>query len=122
MPGAPLDASDDLPKHRVCQVAVGELQGEVPGMPNEASAGLEQPLLKTREGPALNGDGQDEPTRQVAEVVGDDPELQADLVGPEAVAGEAVQWVASLPSLIHCAAVPRCCRSGRRPGWSRSGW
>src|SRR5262249_36743479 len=50
MPGAPLDASDDLPKHRACQVAFGELQGEVPGMPNEASAGLEQSLLKTREG------------------------------------------------------------------------
>ena len=85
MPSAPLDARDDRPKHRACQVAFGELQGEVPGMPNEAFADLEQPPLKTGEGPALNGDGQDEPTQQVAEVVGDDPELQADLVGPEAV-------------------------------------
>src|SRR5262249_4758791 len=91
MAGAPRDARDDLPKHRACQVSFGELQGEVPGMPNEASAGLEQPLLKTREGAALNGDGEEEPTQQVAEIVGDAPELQADLVGPEAVAGEAVE-------------------------------
>src|SRR5262247_1755087 len=62
MPGAPLDARDDRPKHRACQVAFGELQREVPGMPNEASADLEQPPLKTGEGPALKGDGQDEPT------------------------------------------------------------
>ena len=41
---------------------------------------FEQPLLETREGPALDGDGQDEPTQQIAEVVGDDPEQQADLI------------------------------------------
>jgi hypothetical protein len=57
-------------------------------MPDEAPAGLEQPPLETREGPALDGDGQDEPTQQSAEVVGDDPEQQADLVGPEPVTGE----------------------------------
>ena len=57
-------------------------------MPNEVPAGLEQPLLETREGPALNGGGQDEPTEQIAEVLGDDPEQEADLVGPEPVTGE----------------------------------
>src|SRR5262245_3007903 len=38
-----LDAGDDLPKQRTCQVTFGELQGEVPGMPDEAAAGLEEP-------------------------------------------------------------------------------
>jgi hypothetical protein len=52
-----LDATEDLPKERRRQVALGQLQDEVSGVPNEASAGLEQPLLETREGPALNGDG-----------------------------------------------------------------
>ena len=43
-------------------------------MSDEASTSLEQALLETREGPALDGDGQDEPTQQIADVVGDDPE------------------------------------------------
>ena len=65
---------------RICRktlpvkVTFGQLEEEVPSVPNEAPAGLEQPLLETREGPALNGDGQDLPTQQIAEVVGDDPE------------------------------------------------
>jgi len=42
-----LDARDDLPKERRCQVALGQMQDEVSGVPNEASAGLEQPLLET---------------------------------------------------------------------------
>ena len=40
-------------------------------------------------GPALDGEGQDQPAQEIAEVVGDDPEEQPDLVGPEAVAREA---------------------------------
>jgi len=39
--------------------------------------------------PALDGDGQNQPTQQIAEVVGDHPEEQPDLVGSEAVAREA---------------------------------
>ena len=53
-------------------------------MPDEPAAGLEQPLLEAGQGPALDGDRQDEPAQQIAQVVGDDPEQQADLVGPEA--------------------------------------
>ena len=64
----PLDAPENLPKEAARQVAVGKLQGEVPGMPDEASTRLEQPLLEAREGPALDGDGQDEPTHQMAEL------------------------------------------------------
>ena len=58
-------------------------------MPDEAAARLEQPLLETREGPAVDGDGQDQPAQQIAEVVGDHPEQEAEFVGPEPVTGEA---------------------------------
>src|ERR1700730_2181093 len=88
MPRQPLDAPENLPKETPRQVAFGELQSEVPSMPNEAPARLEQPLLETREGPALDGDRQDQPAQQIAQVVGDHPEQEADLVGPEPVTGE----------------------------------
>jgi hypothetical protein len=83
-----LDARDDLPKQRPSQVTFGELQSEVPGMPDEAAARLEEPLLETRQGPALDGNRQDKPSQQIAELVGDHPEEQPDLVGSEPVAGE----------------------------------
>src|SRR5438874_7745517 len=83
-----LDARVDLPKEEPCQVAFGKVQGEGPSMPDEASARLEEPLLETGEGPVLDGNGQNEPAQQIAEVVGDDPEQQADLIGPESVTGE----------------------------------
>ena len=69
-------------------MALGELQDEVPGMPDQATTGLEQPLLEARQGPALDGERQGKPTQEVAEVVGDDPEEESDLVGPEPMAGE----------------------------------
>jgi len=58
-------------------------------MSDEASAGFEEPLLQARQRPALDGDRQDQPTQEIAEVVGDNPEEQADLIGPEPVTGEA---------------------------------
>src|SRR2546422_7895451 len=70
-------------------MAFGQLQDEVPGMSDEASAGLEQSLLQARQRPALDGDRQDQPTQEIAEVVGDHPKQQADLIGPEPVTGEA---------------------------------
>jgi hypothetical protein len=89
VPCESLDAPDNLPKKSRRQVALRQLQDEVPRMSDEAPAGLEQPLLQTRQRPALDGEGQGQPAKQIAEVVGDDPEQQADLVGSEAVAGEA---------------------------------
>ena len=69
------------------------------------------PVLKSRcwrlVRPALDGERQDQPAQVIAEVVGDDPEEQPHLVGPEPGAGEPGPVVASLPSLIHCSAVPR---------------
>jgi hypothetical protein len=61
VPSEPLDALENLPKEAPCQVAFGELQGEVQGMADEARAGLEAPLLEARQGPALDGDGQNQP-------------------------------------------------------------
>jgi hypothetical protein len=85
VPPQPLDALENLPKERPGQVAFGKLEGEVPRVPDQSSAGLEQALLEARERPILDGDRQDEPAEEVAEVVGDDAEEQPDLVGPEAV-------------------------------------
>ena len=70
MPGEPLDAPDDLPKEGPGQVTLGKLEHEVPRMPDQAPAGLEEPLLEARQGPSLDGDGQNQPTQQIAEVVG----------------------------------------------------
>ncbi len=84
--GEPEGLCDPLPPS-VIQVALGQLEHEVPRMPDQPPAGLEEPLLETRQGPALDGDRQNEPAQQIAEVIGNDP--------------------ASLPSLIHCSAVPR---------------
>jgi hypothetical protein len=50
MPRESLDAPDDLPKERRSQVALGQLQDEVPSMPDEAPAGLEEPLPETFSG------------------------------------------------------------------------
>jgi len=88
VPRESFDASENLSKEALRQVAFGQLQDEVPGMSDETPAGLEEPLLETRQRPALNRQGDSDPTREVAEVVGDDPEQQSDLGGPEPMAGE----------------------------------
>jgi len=41
MPRQSLDAPEDLPKEVPCQVALGKLEDEVPGMPDETPAGFE---------------------------------------------------------------------------------
>jgi len=85
VPRQPLDARHDLPEQNPCQAAFGKLQDEVSGMPNEAATGLEEPLPETRQRPAL--DGQRQGVVADREVVGDDPEQQAGLIGPEPVTG-----------------------------------
>src|SRR5262245_51611258 len=72
MPRESLDAPENLPEEAPGQVALGQLEDEVSGVPNEAPAGLEQPLLETRQRPALDSERQNEPAQEVAEVVGDD--------------------------------------------------
>jgi hypothetical protein len=76
-------------------------------MPDEASARLEEPLLEARQRPALDGNRQDQPAQQIAEVVGDDPEQQADLVRAEAVARETRSMGSFLALFDPCSAVPR---------------
>src|SRR5262249_15386485 len=68
MPREPLDTRHGLLEQGPCQVAFGELQGEVPGMSDEAPARLEQPLLQTRLRPALDGERQGEPPHEIAEI------------------------------------------------------
>jgi len=76
MPSESLDAPENLPKEAPRQVALGQLEHEIPRMPDQPPAGLEQALLQARQRPALDGDRQNEPTQQIAEVVGDHPEEQ----------------------------------------------
>ena len=66
MPRESLDAPEDLPKEGPRQVAFGQLQDEVPRMPDPAT-GLEEALLEARQGPALDGEGQDKPAHEIAE-------------------------------------------------------
>ncbi len=70
-------------------MAFSKLEDEVSSMPDQAPTGLEHPLLQARQGPALDGTGQDQPAQEIAQIVGDDPQEQTDLIGPEPVAGEA---------------------------------
>jgi hypothetical protein len=64
MPCQSLDAREDVPKERPRQVAFGELSREIPGMPNQPSAGLlEESLLQAREGPVLDAAGENEPAQ-----------------------------------------------------------
>jgi len=49
MPRESLDTPKDLPKQAPRQVALGQLEDEAPRMSNEAPAGLEEPLLETRQ-------------------------------------------------------------------------
>lgn len=57
-------------------------------MPAQATTSLEQPLVQARPRTILNGKGGSEPTWKGSEPVGDHPEKQAHLTGPEPVAGE----------------------------------
>ncbi len=70
-------------------MAFGKVEDEVSRMPDEAPAGLEEPLLEARQGPTLDGERQDKPAQEIAEIVRDDAQKQPHLIGPEAVAGEA---------------------------------
>ena len=56
-------------------------------MPDQATVGLEEPLLETRQRAAPNGQGKVQPAQEIVEAAGDDPEKQPYLVGPKAVAG-----------------------------------
>ena len=72
MPRQSLNAPESLPEEASCQVALGQLEHEVPHVPDQPPAGLEEPLLETRKGPALDVDRQGEPTQPIAEIIGDD--------------------------------------------------
>ena len=65
MPREAPDAPEDLSKEAPGQVTFGQLEDEVPGVPNESATGLEQPLLQTREGPTLDGDRQNQPSSKL---------------------------------------------------------
>jgi hypothetical protein len=61
MPRESLDTAENPPKEASRQVALSQLEQEVPRMPDHPPASLEEPLLQTRQGPALDGNRQNEP-------------------------------------------------------------
>jgi hypothetical protein len=73
VPRPSLDAPENLPEQARRQVALGKLQDEVPGMPDQASAGFEEPLLETGQGSALDGKGESESVQEIPKVVRDNP-------------------------------------------------
>ena len=68
MPRESLDTPENLPKDAPRQVALGQLEDEVPAMPDQAAADLEQPLQACQR-PVLDGQGQDQPAQEIAEIV-----------------------------------------------------
>ncbi len=59
------DAPENLPEEAPGQVTFGQLKDEVPRMPDQPPAGLEEPLLQARQPPALDGEGQDKATHEM---------------------------------------------------------
>ncbi len=60
MPHEPLDAPEDLPKEAPRQVVLDALEPEGPGVPDQAAAGLEEPLLEITldiRGPVIRAEG-----------------------------------------------------------------
>jgi len=50
-PREPFDTRENPPKETPCQVALGQLQDNVSGMPDQAATGLEQAVLQGRQEP-----------------------------------------------------------------------
>ena len=103
-PRESLDPPEALPKEAPRQAPFGQWHAGVPGLSDEAPAGLEEPRLPARQRPALDGTGQGTPAPELAEIGGDDPEAPAYLGGPEAMTGQAGPvggGVALLDPLLH---------------------
>ena len=102
----------DPPQH-VAEQPTGQMpfcqqEPVVPGLLHQPASGFHQPLLETRERPALDPRRQDQPAPEGAQVVGPGHSV----AGRTSFArnrwhDSRVQWVACLPSLIHGSAVPR---------------
>jgi len=75
MPRESFDAPENLPEEAPCQVAFGQLQDEVPSMPDQATTGLDDPPLEAHRGPALDDSRQDEPAQEMGESVDAKPPL-----------------------------------------------
>ncbi len=57
------------PKSFLVKWGFSQLDDEVPRMPAEAPADLEEPLLEARQRPTLDGERYDQPGQEIAEMV-----------------------------------------------------
>jgi len=82
------DPLQHRPEQASGQMALGQQQPVVPGMFHQAPAGLDEALLHAGQRPAVDALRQHQAPPQVAQVVGEHAQLQADLVRPEPVTRE----------------------------------
>ena len=96
-------SAQDPPQH-VAEQPPGQMpfrqqEPVVPGMLHQPASGFHQPLLETRERPALDPRRQDESAPEVAQVVGQDTQLQAHFrsLGNDGTTTASSGWPACLP-------------------------
>src|SRR5262245_3902808 len=83
------DALEHRPEQPARQVTLRQQEPVVAGVLHQAPAGLDEPLLQTGERPAVDPLGQHETPPEIPQVVCEHAELQAHLIGPEPVTGQA---------------------------------
>jgi hypothetical protein len=76
------DAAEQVPGHR----NLGHLEDDVPGMSHDLGADLHQPLAQRGQRPVGDLSRQRQGAQEVAEIVGQRVQLEANGVGAEAVA------------------------------------
>jgi len=86
---------------------LGHLERDVAAMADDLRADLDKLLAQAGQRPRLRRFGHRQPSHEIAQVVGEGVELKTHGVGGEGAARQACPFDRSLPSLIHCSAVPR---------------
>ena len=92
---------------RICRKRVGVKWLSASLQADEPPAGLEQPLLQARQRPALDGERQDQPLQEIAEVAGDDPEEKVLDARREA---DGIRNTPSLERFIRCPVFDALCK------------
>src|SRR5208282_4676415 len=85
----PVDCNQDGLKQPPGHSHLRELEGDPPGVANDFRPDLDQFLPSRCQGPALDLSRQDQLSKEVPKVVGQDEEMQSDLVVVELVARQA---------------------------------
>ena len=107
------DPRQHLAEQLPVQIPLGQKQPVIPSMLDQPSAGLHEPVLQTRQRPAANPPWQPEPPPEVAQVVGQDAELESHFIRSEASFGPT--FFCFFPTYDHTSSSSRS-----TPPWSSS--